>query len=70
MSQLIQIVKSSVVHLNHDIFHWKGELASQYKVRELSSEKVRVDLVIVQEKTSPLLSSEVNAGVESRINEL
>jgi hypothetical protein len=34
----------------------------------LASEKVRVDLVIVQEKTSPPLSSEVNAGVGSSIN--
>jgi hypothetical protein len=34
------------------------------------SEKVRVDLVILQEKPSPLLSSEANTGVGARIREL
>ncbi|SRR6266403_1380815 len=44
-------------------------VVSQYKVRELASEKVIVHLVVVQEKTNPLLSSEANAGVGSRTSE-
>jgi hypothetical protein len=42
-------------------------VASQNKVWELVSEKVRVDLVILQEKLSLLLSSETNKCVGAQL---
>lgn len=70
--QLIQILRSSAAHLNYDMLHLQGSgltyMKSQSKVWELVSE-MRVDLVIVQEKTSPLLSSEANTSVGVRISE-
>ena len=72
-SQQIQILRSPAAHLNYDMFHLQGSgltyVTLQSKVWELVSENVRVDLVIVQEKTSPLLSSEANTGVGVHIGE-